>query len=139
MRNLLGATLISLGSWINIHRFRTQVSPQTPRSQREDSSSASIGRRRLKQKLCLFGKKSHSLNGYGTHYELRIERTEAFLFGGLSTPNKKSISLRPLRLCGENVPFIRPVSRGSSLLENGYRPYLRWKRPGVPTGTQHPL
>ena len=28
--------------------------------------------------------------------------TEAFLFGGLSPPNKKSVSPRPLRLCVEN-------------------------------------
>ena len=67
-----------------------------------DFSSAPIGRRRLKQKLCPFETKSNSLRGYRTYYEPRIERTEAFLFGGLSPPNKKSVSLRPLRLCVEN-------------------------------------
>jgi hypothetical protein len=56
----------------------------------------------LKQKLCPFGTKSDSLSGYGTYYEPRSERTQAFLFGGLSPPNKKSVSLRPLRLCVEN-------------------------------------
>jgi len=29
------------------------------------------------------------------------QEIEAFLFGGISPPNKKSVSLRSLRLCGE--------------------------------------
>jgi len=29
------------------------------------------------------------------------QEIEAFLFGGISPPNKKPFSLRPLRLCGE--------------------------------------
>jgi hypothetical protein len=40
------------------------------------------------------GRRSNPLDGYGTYYEARIERTETFLFGGLSPPNKKITSLR---------------------------------------------
>jgi hypothetical protein len=33
------------------------------------------------------------------------EKIESFLIGGIFPPKKKSISLRPLRFCGEN-PFL---------------------------------
>jgi len=54
------------------------------------------------------GRRSNPLDGYGTYYEARIERTETFLFGGLSPPNKKITSLRPRRLCGENPILDKP-------------------------------
>ena len=53
-------------------------------------------------------------NGY-------FDAKEGLLFGGLSPPNKKIISLRPLRLCGEisilnkndpiSVIYLRPPLR----------------------------
>jgi len=65
------------------------------------------------------GLKSKSFDVYGTYQEPRPGRTEAFLFGGISPPNRKTSSLRPRRLGGENfildkhetelIPFIREV------------------------------
>jgi len=37
----------------------------------------------------------------------QMQGAEGFLFGGLSPPNKKMNSLRPLRLCGENLIWTR--------------------------------
>jgi len=42
-------------------------------------------------------------DAYGTYQEPCPERTEGFLFGGISPPNKKIYSQRPQRLGGENL------------------------------------
>jgi len=55
------------------------------------------GRRRLDQKPIPSGRRSKPLDGYGTYYEARIERTETFLFGGISRQTKNAFSASSAR------------------------------------------
>jgi len=48
------------------------------------------------------GLRSKSFDGYGIYQEPCPRRTEGFLFGGISPPNKKTSSLCSRRLGGEN-------------------------------------
>ena len=80
-------------------RERSFFLPNRPPAQ---SAYGSERRRRLDQKRSPSTIKPGLFEGY-TSYEGPYPRvTEAFLFGGLSPPNKRSVSLRPPRLCAEN-------------------------------------
>jgi hypothetical protein len=52
-----------------------------------------------------------SFDGCGTYQEPCPGRTEAFLFGGISPPNKKTSSLCPRRLGGENFILDKHVRK----------------------------
>ena len=60
-------------------------------------------------------------DGYSTYQEPCPERTQGFLFGGISPPNIKIYSQRPRRLCGDNFILDKhePTSNGVNL---SYRP-----------------
>ncbi len=45
---------------------------------------------------------NHLTNGLCRGKDIYFQVGRVFLFGGLSTPNKKVISLGPSRLCGED-------------------------------------
>ena len=86
-----------------MERRQNQVYRRVAEVAEKDLSSDPIGRRRLDQKLLPFDHKTGTLRRlYKLLRALSLGVTEAFLFGGFSPPNKKSVSPRPLRLCVEN-------------------------------------
>jgi hypothetical protein len=58
----------------------------------------------------------YSFRTYGSEKGGCSNIPEGFLFGGLSPPNEKTISLRPSRLCGENSNLDRTDVESKSLL-----------------------
>jgi len=95
-------TLISLGFWIDIRPFQDQVSPGAEIAE-GDFLLLPSGDDDWSRNFVPSGSRSILFDRCGTYHEPCSKKTETFLFGGISPPNKITLSPRPPRLCGEIV------------------------------------